>query len=663
MEFRVLVGSIAGHIELEDHGVVDDPVYGSRGGHRIGEHLLPLTEHADRGITGILRGLTEQQAQELDSRLVNEVRNLLFAEPGGTGQDLAALNIQRGRDHGIPGYNAVRIAYGMSPANSFDDVSTDPIVQSALRRAYREVDYIDLWAGGLAEDNLSGAMVGETFHAILVDQFRRLRNGDRFWFENDPYFQGSPGLLADLRATTLADIIRRNTSIGDETSDTVLGGLAPVAPPAILLESNVGPIAEGRLSILEGETGALARCQVQIAEGASVQWSLAGNDAALFQIDEEGILSLNTVPDFEAPASAAGTNFYSITVVATDDFRRPVSQERPITVKVTNVNERPTTSSISVLELTTRDSISGLDLNEFFTDPDGDVLTYTLADDIESGVASASINEGTLSIEPLAGGMVSFLVTATDEGQPPLTQQMTMIVTVTDVNEQPVGNPVAFIELVADNFATSLDLSNFITDPDGDSLIYALADDISSDVVTAIVEEETLFVVPLEEGTVSFQVVATDPSGLTSTITIETTVNGPTPLEPAPAPAPTPATIPEPIPTLTAALAPKTVPTPKPAPTLIPTPEPTPLATSLETIAPTRETTRVPVSLATPIAEPTSKASPEPNLASAADRTLEADSSPSSELVGIRRWLFAFSIACFLLVLLGVAAYAYRRLR
>ena len=144
---------------------------------------------------------------------------MLFREGGDRGLDLAALNIQRGRDHGIAGYNDVRRAYGLSPAQDFSDVSTDTDVQETLSELYGDVDSLELWVGGLAEDHVEGAMVGETFHTIIADQFRRLRNGDRFWFENDPYFEANPALLSELGATTLAIIIRRNTSIADEIPD------------------------------------------------------------------------------------------------------------------------------------------------------------------------------------------------------------------------------------------------------------------------------------------------------------------------------------------------------------------------------------------------------------------------------------------------------------
>jgi hypothetical protein len=71
------------------------------------------------------------------------------------------------------------------------------------------VDDIDLWVGGLAEDHLDGTTLGETFHTILVDQFTRLRDGDRFWYEN--VFAGD--VIDQLETTTLADVIERNSGV------------------------------------------------------------------------------------------------------------------------------------------------------------------------------------------------------------------------------------------------------------------------------------------------------------------------------------------------------------------------------------------------------------------------------------------------------------------
>ena len=426
--------------------------------------------------------------------------------------------------------------------------------------------------------------------------------------------------------------------------------------------NEIGPVAgETELSVEENFIGVIVQYESQDPEGDTVTWSLSGPDSALFQIDESGTLSLNDALDFEAPASAAGTNDYSLNVVATDDNRRPVSLELPVTVSVTNVNEGPLGTSMPALELTTKDSSIDLDLSELFTDPDGDVLTYSLADDTEFDAASAQVEEATLIIEPLAEGTTSFLVTATDEGEPPLSLQLQLTVMVTIANEKPVGVPIPGVELIAGNPDTTLDLGELFTDPDGDSLIYTLADDIKSDVVSVIVEEGTLSIAPLQEGTVSFLVAATDPLGLTATAAVEVSVGSPAPSEPAPTPAPTPESTPEPTPTPTPVPTPTATPTPVPTPT--PTAEATSLATRLATPRPTREATKVPTRLAPPSMEPTPTFTPDPSPTPDAKSILEGGTPATVEQVGIRPWLIALMVTGFLLALVGVAAYAYRRLR
>ncbi len=181
------------------------------------------------GIEPLLRGLAAQPAQEIDPFIVDGLRNFLFGPPGAGGFDLAALNIQRGRDHGMKRYNDCRAAVGLTPRASFAEVSDNIDIQNRLAAAYADVDDIDLWVGGLAEDHVPGAMVGELFHTLLTDQFQRLRAGDRFWYEND----FKPSMVQWLESQTLATIIRRNTNIGKEIHDQVL-----VVPPVQLAASN-----------------------------------------------------------------------------------------------------------------------------------------------------------------------------------------------------------------------------------------------------------------------------------------------------------------------------------------------------------------------------------------------------------------------------------------
>lgn len=100
-------------------------------------------------------------------------------------RDLMAVNIQRGRDHGIPDYNTARKAYNLSPVQStqhFTNIGvTAEYAQKLLTLYNNSWDDIDIWVGGIMETN---KRPGELFRAIIKDQFLRIRNGDRFWFEN-----------------------------------------------------------------------------------------------------------------------------------------------------------------------------------------------------------------------------------------------------------------------------------------------------------------------------------------------------------------------------------------------------------------------------------------------------------------------------------------------
>lgn len=169
------------------------------------------------GIEPLLRGMASQISQKVDNHLIDDVRNFLFGPPGSGGFDLAALNIQRGRDHGLPDYNTVRQAYGLRAVRRFADITGDRAKQEALAAVYDSVNDIDLWVGALCEDPHEDAMVGELIYTALKDQFEALRDGDRFWYENDL----SPGHQREINNTRLSDIIRRNSSIGNEIQDDV----------------------------------------------------------------------------------------------------------------------------------------------------------------------------------------------------------------------------------------------------------------------------------------------------------------------------------------------------------------------------------------------------------------------------------------------------------
>jgi len=169
------------------------------------------------GISPVLRGLARQVCQELDAFVVDDVRNFLFGAPGQGGFDLASLNIQRGRDHGLPRYNEARVAMRLPARTSFAQITSNVNLQRRLASVYASPDQIDLWVGGLAEDHVAGAQVGELLHHIFAEQFRALRDGDRFWYQRSLTAR-ELALVQDVR---LSDVIRRNTDIRGEIPNNV----------------------------------------------------------------------------------------------------------------------------------------------------------------------------------------------------------------------------------------------------------------------------------------------------------------------------------------------------------------------------------------------------------------------------------------------------------
>ncbi|WP_424980718.1 peroxidase family protein [Leisingera sp. S232] len=168
-------------------------------------------------IENVLRGAATQTSEAIDTKVVEDVRSFLFGPPGAGGLDLAALNIQRGRDMGVASYNDLRETLGLSEAQTFSDITSDAALAAKLKQAYGDTDLVDAWIGGLAEDPYGSGLLGETFTIVMADQFTRLRDGDPYWSEGRDGISQSE--RAELWNTSLSDIIVRNTDINQLQKD------------------------------------------------------------------------------------------------------------------------------------------------------------------------------------------------------------------------------------------------------------------------------------------------------------------------------------------------------------------------------------------------------------------------------------------------------------
>lgn len=163
------------------------------------------------GIDPYLRGMASQVQQRLDCKVIDDVRNFLFGHPSQGGLDLASININRGRERGLGDFNQIREDIGLPRLRTFGELTSDPVAQQEMLDLYGSIDNIDPWVGMLAEDYMPGAMFGSTIRAILQEQFQRLRDGDKFFFEADPVLTVQEKSI--IRQTTMRDIIMRNSEI------------------------------------------------------------------------------------------------------------------------------------------------------------------------------------------------------------------------------------------------------------------------------------------------------------------------------------------------------------------------------------------------------------------------------------------------------------------
>ena len=77
-------------------------------------------------VNELLRGQALLRAKKRDTTLVNQIRNLLVLTANRTIKaDLFSLNVQRGRDHGLPTYNQARQAFGLPPVPTFSQITSD----------------------------------------------------------------------------------------------------------------------------------------------------------------------------------------------------------------------------------------------------------------------------------------------------------------------------------------------------------------------------------------------------------------------------------------------------------------------------------------------------------------------------------------------------------
>ncbi|XP_056282698.1 thyroid peroxidase-like [Pseudoliparis swirei] len=182
------------------------------------------------GIEPTLRGAfgTAASAASANMLLTQELTDRLLVLNVPQSMDLASLNLQRGRDHALPGYNDWRSFCRLDPIETMDgfkEVVRDFRVAEKIAQIYKHLDNIDVWLGGLVEYMLPGSRTGPLFACLIGKQMKALRDGDRFWWEADGMF--SQPQKEELLKGSLSRIICDNSDIREVPPDSFRFGKYP----------------------------------------------------------------------------------------------------------------------------------------------------------------------------------------------------------------------------------------------------------------------------------------------------------------------------------------------------------------------------------------------------------------------------------------------------
>uniref|UniRef100_A0A8D8QM30 Peroxidasin homolog n=1 Tax=Cacopsylla melanoneura TaxID=428564 RepID=A0A8D8QM30_9HEMI len=161
-----------------------------------------------------LVGMINQAALPMDDAITSQVTNHLFQEPTHDyGKDLASINLQRAREHGVPSYSEFREFCNLPPINTWSSLlkSLDNSTVIRYQDLYSFPQDIDLWSAGVSEIPIGDSLIGPTFSCIIARTFRDLKKGDRFWHENSASPTGfTLAQLQEIRKVKLSRVLCDN---------------------------------------------------------------------------------------------------------------------------------------------------------------------------------------------------------------------------------------------------------------------------------------------------------------------------------------------------------------------------------------------------------------------------------------------------------------------
>ena len=262
--------------------------------------------------------------------------------------------------------------------------------------------------------------------------------------------------------------------------------------------TTVGTIPNQTVSVTETARTVDVSSYFSDADGNhSLSYSAASSDTSIATVSMSGATLTIT-------AVAAGSA--TITVTATDTANATATQD--ISVTVTSNRAPVRTDTIPTQTVSLSGSAETVDLDSYFSDPDGNPLTYSATSSNVSR-ATVSVSEATLTITGVATGWTTITVNATDPSNAGATQSFSVSVV---ANRSPISvGPIPNQTVRVGETAGTVDLSSYFSDPDGNPLTYSATSSNTSK-ATVSVSEATLTITAVAAGSATIRVTATDPS-------------------------------------------------------------------------------------------------------------------------------------------------------
>ena len=186
----------------------------------------------------------------------------------------------------------------------------------------------------------------------------------------------------------------------------------------------------------------------------------------------------------------------------------------------TDDNQAPVAVGSIPAQTVTAGEVVSLDVTSYFSDPDGDALTYA-ATTSSPAIASPTVSGSTLTIAGVSDGTATVTVTARDPGGLTATQDVS--VTVERPNTAPTASGTIPSQVIEAGKEVSFNLAEYFSDPDGDALTFA-ASSSNTDVATTQISGSLLTIAGVAPGDATVTATATDPGDLSAEQTVMVTV-------------------------------------------------------------------------------------------------------------------------------------------